>query len=177
MPQFQYMVSGTAHPGFGQPWPRCPQSGQIRRISLVLLRHVATPPVHPGPPSTMELSATLVDLATAANKPATFASYRRSWRLCVDFTTAHNIIPLDAQIPISSHIIALFVPLCPLYNKGLQTSSIRSHLSALAYSHHMQGYGSLVTVSWSLNLWKALRYCHLEEIYATQSLLTFSVNY
>ena len=88
----------------------------------------------------MELSATLVALATAANKPATFASYRRSWRLFMDFTTAHNITPLDAQIPISSHIIALFVAY--LYTKGLQASSIRSHLSALAYSHRMQGYAS-----------------------------------
>ena len=72
--------------------------------------------------------------------PSTTQSYRRSWSLFNEFTVNYKISHTDTQMPFSSQLIAVFVAY--LFNNGFQASSIRSHLSAISYSHRIQGMPS-----------------------------------
>lgn len=59
------------------------------------------------------------------------ANYKRSWSLFRDFQVATNRTHLD--LPLDGGTIALFVAF--LVERGFAPSTIRTHLSALAFSH------------------------------------------
>lgn len=86
------------------------------------------------------MSATLVDLASAALTKSTQANYQHAWRLFNDFAKSVNLAESEKSFPLSSHIVALFV--AHLFHMNFKASSIRANLSAIAYAHRIQNLPS-----------------------------------
>ncbi|XP_069129437.1 uncharacterized protein [Argopecten irradians] len=85
---------------------------------------------------TGSIPATLTSLLAASLAPSTHRMYSRIWQLLCDFSINTLNSPLPIPVPVS--IIALYV--AHAHNLKLAASTITSHMSAIAFIHHMLGY-------------------------------------
>ena len=79
-------------------------------------------------------------LSAAALRPSTTATYKRSWQIFNMFSDQIHLSLAERQIPLTPQIVALFVAY--LFENSYRPPTIRTHLSAIAYSHRMQGHDS-----------------------------------
>ena len=89
-------------------------------------------------PSASELASTIVQLAHAGIARSTSASYKRTWDQFNTFAESLNLSAVDVELPLSQNIVAMFTAY--LYHNNFAPSTIRSYLSAIAYSHHIQNF-------------------------------------
>ena len=135
MPEIQHLVPGQPHRHQAQPGPRHPQPGTHGGVPPAVPRVQAYQLTGAYPPDASELVNTVTKLAAGSLSQSSQNAYSRSWSLFHEFADRYNLIQ---TMPIWPDNMAMFVAY--LFNRGLSASSIRTHLSALAYSHRMAGY-------------------------------------
>ena len=91
---------------------------------------------HSSPSTAASLTKTIVYLTQASLAKSTLQSYKRSWNQFNAFTLDLQLPSSQTELPLSQHIVALFTAY--LYERGFAPNSIRSQLSAISYSHHLQ---------------------------------------
>ena len=82
-----------------------------------------------------ELSGTINSLVQSLAN-TTLKSYQNSWKKFDQFLVTLDLDPSTSNIPISSQMVALFV--AHLFNLNHRAPTIRTHLSAIAYSHRIR---------------------------------------
>ena len=82
------------------------------------------------------LIGTVEDLVKESLTDSSLTSYKRAWTLFREFQGAIN--RFDLHLPLDDSILVLFVAF--LINKNFATSTIKTHLSALAFSHKILNF-------------------------------------
>ena len=133
----QYLVPGYAHCRPQQHRPGFAEQGSVPQVSHPVAQHQAHTSAFTCPPLAHALANTVVTLASEGLAISTRSNYARSWRL---FNSFISELQIPIQLPVDTSVITLFVAY--LYNEGHMSSSNRSHLSAIAFSHEVSGYPS-----------------------------------
>ena len=133
----QYLVPGYAHCRPLQHRPGFAEQGSVPQVSHPVPQHQAHANAFTCPPLAHALANTVVTFASEGLAISTRSNYARSWRL---FNSFISELQIPVQLPVDTSVITLFVAY--LYNEGYMSSSIRSHLSAIAFSNRVSGYPS-----------------------------------
>ena len=129
----QHLVPGSAHTRHQQCGARSPQLQQTFSLPCTVPRRTPHHTHDSDPTTPCELSQTIVHLLTAGMAPSTYKSYRYSWALFSQFASSAYLLQEQLALPLASNILAMFVAY--LYQRGYKASSIRSHMTAISYSH------------------------------------------
>ena len=70
----------------------------------------------------------------------TRVSYQKSWQKFNSFAALYGLHGAAAQLPLSQNVVAMFVAY--LFHAGYAANTIRTHLSAIAFSHKISGLHS-----------------------------------
>lgn len=131
------MVPGEPHRHQGKRRTRCPQPQPTGQVHHFAPTSCQTSSHHPSESLAQKLVSTVAELTAVSITKSTKQSYAASWSLFKVFAEELN---LCVNLPIPPHVIPLFVAY--LFQKGFAPTTIRSHLSAIAYSHRIAGFHS-----------------------------------
>ena len=79
-----------------------------------------------------------MELSHAGLAKSTAACYKRTWNHFNTFAQTLDLSSEHTALPLSQNIVAMFAAY--LYHNNFAPTSIRSHLSAIAYSHNIQNF-------------------------------------